>query len=73
MPHQDKIGNEFTIELGVCPFCDSLTDFRGEFLPCCGENIDAIPRKKWRTVLKLKAKVIGSYKFRKAPPSFKEN
>ncbi|MCI0596279.1 MAG: hypothetical protein L0Z48_07025 [candidate division Zixibacteria bacterium] len=50
-------GDVVTLELGFCPFCKSLTDFRGEFLPCCGEDIDTLRNEKKSTTIVFEAKV----------------
>jgi len=34
------------IELPICPFCNNMTDMRGEFLPCCGEPSKSIDKIK---------------------------
>jgi len=34
----EMIVNQQFVELPLCPFCGELTDLRGEFLPCCGEE-----------------------------------
>jgi len=30
------------VELPLCPYCGELTNLRGEFTPCCGEETDGI-------------------------------
>lgn len=36
-----SVDGEF-VELPLCPFCNELTDLRGEFTPCCGKETDRI-------------------------------
>lgn len=37
-----KAGQDPVVELVICPFCGQISDMRGEFMPCCGEDRDAI-------------------------------
>jgi len=38
----EMITNKEFLEFPICPFCGELTDLRGEYLPCCGEETEKI-------------------------------
>jgi len=34
----EMIASKEFLEYPICPYCKEITDLRGEFLPCCGEE-----------------------------------
>lgn len=48
------------VEYPICPYCGEITDLRGEFLPCCGEETKGVTPNKWVTlkVIEVRDKII---------------